>query len=283
MKRMMAYLIAILSTIVTNAENWIKDAEPAILEVHYIRTEVYDTTQRATRFHKDPVILRIGKNKSLFCGTKRLWNDSIMVVDPATFWAIEQARIMSKDRDDTKLPSGHYWSYIYKNIPEGQVSERCYFDMQHWQYIEDWEKPEWEISDETKEILGYQCFKATSDFRGRGWTAWFTPEIPVHDGPWKLCGLPGLILLAHDTNEEYRFEADGIIQNPNSEVGIFTYNEKRGYSTVTRDKFLNNWWKYKHSDFASKMQAAFGVGPKPTHRKITIKYDKEETNYPHDL
>ncbi|MDE5969330.1 MAG: GLPGLI family protein [Muribaculaceae bacterium] len=53
-------------------------------------------------------------------------------------------------------------------------------------------KPEWEIADETRDILGYQCFKATTDYRGRQWTAWFTPKIPMQDGPWKFCGLPVL-------------------------------------------------------------------------------------------
>lgn len=268
------------------ADKWIKDAEPAILEVHYSRAEVYDTTKRASRFSKDPVMLRIGKNKSVFCGVKKLWRDSIMAVDPATFWELDRARVMSDKRDDTQLMSGHYWSYIYKNIPEGKVTERDYFDLEHWQYSEDWEKPEWEILDESKEIIGYQCFKAVTDYRGRQWTAWFAPEIPVQEGPWKLCGLPGLILEAYDNKEEYSFEADGLTQNPNSEVGIFTYDERKGYSTVTRDKFFNNWWKFKYSNFAAKMNAAYGVGPKTTpddNKPKTIHYDKEETNYPHDL
>lgn len=207
-------------------------------------------------------------------------------MDPAAFWEIDRARVMSDKRDDTQLLSGHYWSYIYKNIPEGKVTERDYFDMERWQYIEDWEKPEWEISDESKEIIGYQCFKATSDYRGRKWTAWFAPEIPLPEGPWKLCGLPGLILEAYDSNEEYHFVADGLTQNPNLVVGVFTYDDRRGRTTVTRDKFFSNWWKYKHSNFGAKMNAAFGVGPKAApgdNEPRVIHGDREETDYPHDL
>lgn len=286
MKRLFVNILMAIVAITASADKWVKDAEPAILEVHYTRIEVYDTTQRTSHFFKDPVMLRIGKDKSLFCGVKKLWQDSIMAIDPATFWELDRARIMSDKRDDSQLASGHYWSYIYKNIPDGKVTERCYFDMERWQYTEDWEKPKWAISDESKEIIGYQCFKATADYRGRKWTAWFTPEIPVQDGPWKLCGLPGLILEAYDTDKNYHFEADGLKQNPNSEVGIFAYDEKRGYSTVSHDKFFNNWWKFKHSNFAVKMNAAYGVGPKPTpedNKPSIVHYDKEETNYPHNL
>lgn len=283
MKKLPAYIFLSIGAITANADNWIRDPEPAILEVHYNRIEVYDTTMRTSRFSKDPVILRVGKDKSVFLGTKRLWKDSIMAVDPATFWEIDRARVMSDKRDDTQLLSGHYWNYIYKNIPDGKVTERAYFDMEHWQYTEDWEKPKWEILDESKEIIGYQCFKAVTDYRGRKWTAWFAPEIPVQEGPWKLCGLPGLILEAYDNKEEYRFETDGLTQNPNSEVGIFTYDERKGYTTVTRDKFFNNWWKYSNSNFAAKIQAAYGVGSTPTNEKQIVHHDKEETNYPHDL
>ena len=283
MKKLPAYIFLSIGAITANADNWIRDPEPAILEVHYNRIEVYDTTMRTSRFSKDPVILRVGKDKSVFLGTKRLWKDSIMAVDPATFWEIDRARVMSDKRDDTQLLSGHYWNYIYKNIPDGKVTERAYFDMEHWQYTEDWEKPKWEILDESKEIIGYQCFKAVTDYRGRKWTAWFAPEIPVQEGPWKLCGLPGLILEAYDNKEEYRFEADGLTQNPNSEVGIFTYDERKGYTTVTRDKFFNNWWKFKHSNSAAKIQAAYGVGRASTNEKSNVNFDKEETNYPHDL
>jgi GLPGLI family protein len=60
----------------------------------------------------------------------------------------------------------------------------------------------WDITEETKKIGKYEVQKATAHFRGRDYTAWFTQEIPVPYGPWKLVGLPGLILEAYDTNKE---------------------------------------------------------------------------------
>ena len=287
MKRLI-YILFLLIATTAFAKGYVMDAEPAILEVHYTRIEYHDSTDHSKGHNTDPVLLRIGKTKSAFFGTKRLWSDSLIVVNPDVYWAMEMEK-MNKAmetgvRKENDLACGHYWNYIYKNIPEGKVTERCYFDMERWQYSEDWEKTEWEIGDSTKTILGYECVVATANYRGRKWIAWFSPEIPIQEGPWKLCGLPGLILMAQDANGDYVFEADGLTQNPGSEVGIYTYDDRRGYTTVNRDKFFNNWWKYKNSNFAAKMQAAFGVGSgAPIEKPKPIMYDKEETDYPHDL
>ncbi len=66
---------------------------------------------------------------------------------------------------------------------------------------------DWDISTETKTIAGFLCTKATTTFRGRQWIAWFTMAIPVPFGPWKLHGLPGLILEAHDATNKYLMRA----------------------------------------------------------------------------
>lgn len=65
---------------------------------------------------------------------------------------------------------------------------------------------DWKISPDTKNISGYLCIKATTLFRGREWVAWFVPDIPVPFGPWKLHGLPGLIVEAYDTSNKYTFK-----------------------------------------------------------------------------
>ncbi|MVO08888.1 GLPGLI family protein [Flavobacterium sp. TP390] len=60
----------------------------------------------------------------------------------------------------------------------------------------------WKFDNETKKIGKYVCHKATATFRGRDYTVWYTTEIPIPYGPWKLNGLPGLVLEAYDS--EYK-------------------------------------------------------------------------------
>lgn len=66
----------------------------------------------------------------------------------------------------------------------------------------------WELKDGQKEILGYQCKRATVLFRGREFEAWYTTAIPVQNGPYKFHGLPGLILEVKTTqkgNDVYKY------------------------------------------------------------------------------
>lgn len=55
-------------------------------------------------------------------------------------------------------------------------------------------KFQWEITDETKDILGYKVQKAIYVNPNQTVEAWFAPELSFSDGPTKFSGLPGLIL-----------------------------------------------------------------------------------------
>jgi GLPGLI family protein len=68
----------------------------------------------------------------------------------------------------------------------------------------------WQISTDTASFGGFHCQKATAHFRGRDYTAWFCPDISFHGGPWKLSGLPGLILEAYDAKKQVVFKFDGM-------------------------------------------------------------------------
>lgn len=57
---------------------------------------------------------------------------------------------------------------------------------------------QWQIISEFGDIAGYKVQKAKGDFRGRTYEVWFAPELPVSAGPWKLRGLPGVVLEAWD-------------------------------------------------------------------------------------
>ncbi|MFL0162266.1 GLPGLI family protein [Aquirufa salirivi] len=68
----------------------------------------------------------------------------------------------------------------------------------------------WEIQNEKKQILGYTCQKAISNFRGRRYVAHFSSKLPISDGPFKYFNLPGLILEVYSTDGFVKFSANSI-------------------------------------------------------------------------
>jgi GLPGLI family protein len=72
----------------------------------------------------------------------------------------------------------------------------------------------WKISGDTATFGGLHCQKATCHFKGRVYTAWFCPDLPVHVGPRQLNGLPGVIIDARDAKNEVIFKFDGIEKAP---------------------------------------------------------------------
>lgn len=61
----------------------------------------------------------------------------------------------------------------------------------------------WKIAADTKKINNYNLQKATAVFGGRNWTAWFTPDINIPEGPYKFRGLPGLVLYVEDDKKDF--------------------------------------------------------------------------------
>lgn len=105
-------------------------------------------------------------------------------------------------------------SFIYeiiKNYPKNGEQTINLFSIQNLQYTEK-ACMEWIVEEGDTIIMNHPCSKASTDYHGRIWTAWYALDIPIADGPWKLCGLPGLILHASDTNGEYIFNCIGIEQ-----------------------------------------------------------------------
>ena len=83
----------------------------------------------------------------------------------------------------------------------------------------------WSIEGDTCRILDYLCQKAITEFRGRTYEAYFTMDIPINEGPWKLYGLPGLILEANTTDGLFRFCAMGIEKIKDKQINI-SYDKK---------------------------------------------------------
>lgn len=69
----------------------------------------------------------------------------------------------------------------------------------------------WSQQKETKVILGYECKSATTEFRGRNYTVFYTDELKIAGAPWKFNDIDGLVLEAYSDEEDYKFEATSII------------------------------------------------------------------------
>lgn len=137
--------------------------------------------------------------------------------------------------DDIPSPDGT--TYIVKSFATGVLKHYDTAGTEKFVYEEPINTWNWGIGDSTKVILGYECVMATTDYHGRKWTAWFAPEIPVQNGPWKLDGLPGLILEATAEGGQYSFIATGIQQTDKAIRPIYLAHE---YEMTTRLKYLKS-------------------------------------------
>ncbi|WP_196887348.1 GLPGLI family protein [Aureivirga sp. CE67] len=128
----------------------------------------------------------------------------------------------------------------------------------------------WELSDETKKIHNFNCQKATLNFRGRKYIAWYTPEIPIFSGPWKFKGLPGLILEVSNDNSEKRHFSWKV------EEIQFPYKEKVDLMFKLPNDQLRSLETYekehieKLNDFERKLKSNLPKGVTITSMNLTI-------------
>jgi len=152
---------------------------------------------------KDKKVLLIGDKTNYFYSYYTKLKDSMLTAD----WDKDTNTFPIKLPSDAQLEGGKI--YTYPSTKERTVIELI-THLSFYRYQEPVEKFQWKLKADTCTILSYKCMKATTRFRGRDWEVWFTLEIPIDAGPWKLCGLPGLILKASDSRGHYVYECIGI-------------------------------------------------------------------------
>ena len=123
----------------------------------------------------------------------------------------QMASAMQASGQAGMVPSRTVSTYVFKTFDNQSL--RVYQDSneEYIYYDEPFDEMKWElVGDSTKTVLNYECMMAETDYHGRHWTVWFTPEIPVQDGPWKFEGLPGMILMASDSTGDHSIVVTGI-------------------------------------------------------------------------
>jgi len=231
----------------------------AYIQCSYDFSYVKDTLESSVRPATTTMKLLIGNDVSRFCSPIMLLMDSV-AHNNIREAELEQRMAMSMPFADM--------SQTYKKHSEKKLLVTDLLSETHFMYEEPLEAQEWTITDEYREILGYECQKAECDFRGRRYIAWFTPEIAVSEGPWKFYGLPGLILSITDDKGHYGYEMTGIEMADDKPI-LFA---RRDYIKTDRRTFLAALRRYREDPFL------FSGYERPRIRP-DIQYDLMERDY----
>ncbi len=127
---------------------------------------------------------------------------------------------------------------FYINHPEGEMNVFDKIVPQRYHVSGKLEKIDWKISDDTLTVGGYLCRKATGDYAGRKWNVWFTEEIASSAGPWKLRGLPGMILKAEDSKSIHSFEFSGLINRQTAIRYDIPHKKHTSHIPIDVEKFV---------------------------------------------
>ena len=110
------------------------------------------------------------------------------------------------NRENDKSEQLLYVPTTWQNYPQGEMTS--VETVPPYQYLTTEKMPEtnWELQAEHDTICGMTCQKATGEYGGRTWTAWFAENLPTRFGPWRLNGLPGLVMRAVSEDGIHCFE-----------------------------------------------------------------------------
>ncbi len=190
MKQFILFCLFAISTLGATAQH----PDTAQVVVHYKFTHLRDTTDRSNP-DRDNWVLLIGKTASAY----RRYSTQV------------QQDIARQTKQTPAITATRPSALVYYQFfREKKLARRDPILFTNFVVSEALPVINWHISGETASFGSLHCQKATCHFMGRDYIAWFCPDLPVPAGPWKLNGLPGVIVEACDTKKEVCFMFDGI-------------------------------------------------------------------------
>ena len=162
--------------------------------------------------------LLANSNGSKYFNDLSLWTDSLESTPEgkAKLNEIIRANCLVKDPegyeywDLTRGPVKNIFTYIFNNVADESLTHYDKWGDDLMYYTEPSTEIQWTLEpDSVATVLGYECQMAEADYHGRKWKAWFTTDLPLPFGPWKLRSLPGLIIKA-EADGGFAFVATGL-------------------------------------------------------------------------
>lgn len=244
MKKILLLCLFLLQCLLFNAQN-ISD-----YIVYYDFKFITDTVNITFSSLEEFMLYRVGQ-ESRFMTSARYYNDSTSAVfnknypEPDFKSPEEMQRYAALVLEKVTHKSVRSDYKIIKNFETGNFISVRMHSLVPIQYMEEPMDFAWEITNEVDTILGLPCMKAVTQYGGRRYFAWFTPEVPINDGPYVFQGLPGLILKVMDDKGWYTFTVKNIITDKTKVVikdWIYENSQK-----IDRKTFVNKMIDYKQN------------------------------------
>lgn len=148
--------------------------------------------------------------------------------------------------------------FVCKQFSINNLFSREESILNHYYVIDSIPTIEWTIHPDEKIIGGFKSIKAEGFFRGRNYIVWFTPKIPISNGPWKFGGLPGLILEAIDEEGKVQFEFQDILIDTSDQRTSDNYCNDNIEELITWKEYVANA-KEDVKEFESRLNERAGA------------------------
>lgn len=218
---MKASLLASLLALLTGV-SWVNAQSPdtALVILHFSLSHVSDTTQPENPIKSD-YDLCLGKRMSVYKRNFKPSNNTATSVNSGG--TAVSGNIVSGGLSNNGSSAVNLYNKVgnyYKDMQENKIIQISLAGGKIFAIEENAPSIDWSIGEETRLINGLACQKATGRFKGRNYEAWFCSQLPYSVGPWKLGGLPGLIIEAYDTKKEVVFSLTSMENFPNSQTDV---------------------------------------------------------------
>lgn len=219
---------SIVALLLTNLGASAQDAESAQLNIIYKQLLRYQPFNPEGVVDVTFVMLSVGQTRAVAEDYAAYQTDSIKAIEGVSPELIEEYSIREGSTECFFLPK------LYLDLNTQTIEHHEAILPTRFYYSEPFPSA-WEMGEGTKVIAGYTCHEASLSFAGREWKAWYTEELPLPYGPWKLVGLPGLVLAAEDSTGEITFELAEIRNNKGIVPPVVRHE---GAFETTREDFI---------------------------------------------
>lgn len=284
--KLRVYFLSIFAILANSIAAVAQNDADATLECMYRHSYINDTvivtmntdgtvaTGDSVRIISDNFLLYCGGSKSIF------YSYDCMVAD-SVFEANKKAGNPSYTGYSGNIGSK---LRVYKDFANSAVDTWDMIAIDWFRVEEKMPDFRWQIVEEWKEIECYRVQKATCRFRGRDYEVWFAPDVPVSDGPWKFCGLPGLIFEAYDIPCQYHYRLTGIRKKVNKieypDANCISVKPKKFYTTKRRS--IENPMLYMSTMYSTSNIKVMDPNGNPIDPELlneTMKYDFQEREF----